>query len=451
MLTHNPRQRGAGRDSRNRPALRRDSHLRVMIPMLVCLVLLPGCLFRGKKTPVETLPTAPVRIALLPANIPDGNQDLRWVSMALPVMLAKELGNSEDLEAVPLWESIPIALETLGSSREISDEMPAYIASRLNARWATKAQVAPSKNGVALLLDFMPAKATLIAYRYKTETSIDSLNKHMREALVQFVRYLAVRRLSDSARGGQVDRGEFQQLAQALDREYGWFESAEPGKSMQAFQNLARTDDRLARLLFRPPDRPAAGTTSSEAAPAGPPASVQSPPGPEPAAEGAANLQAPAPAAPALPASEIIASSRAAPSPDPPAMPPQPPPGPGVFTAERPASQPAAKEPVGAAPASVPPGRPTAAKPSPGQDRGRYWIQVHSTQVRADAEEKTKKLSESGYNAEIVEVDLDTKGVWYRIRLKGYQSRKEAEEAAQKLLEQGMIKEYWIAATPAPE
>jgi hypothetical protein len=41
-------------------------------------------------------------------------------------------------------------------------------------------------------------------------------------------------------------------LAEALDREYGWFVDAEPGKAQEIVADLALKDDRLARLLFNP-------------------------------------------------------------------------------------------------------------------------------------------------------------------------------------------------------
>ena len=41
-------------------------------------------------------------------------------------------------------------------------------------------------------------------------------------------------------------------VAEALDREYGWFVEAEPGKAQEIVEELMRRDGRLARLLFNP-------------------------------------------------------------------------------------------------------------------------------------------------------------------------------------------------------
>jgi hypothetical protein len=41
-------------------------------------------------------------------------------------------------------------------------------------------------------------------------------------------------------------------LAEALDREYGWFVDAEPGKAQDVVAKLLLTDEHLAKSLFSP-------------------------------------------------------------------------------------------------------------------------------------------------------------------------------------------------------
>src|SRR5207249_1136155 len=235
---------------------------------LVTLLLLCGC-FHKKKAAAPPLPVTPARLVLLPPNVPHDNQDLRWVSLAATVLMAKELENAQDVEVIPLWESLPIALETLGASRSISGETPAYVASRLNARWATQGELSPSKHGVSLLIDFIPTKSTMFSYRYQNESPVESLHSALREALEQFLRYLQVRPLSQKTKGGAaLEIKQLRQLAEAMDREYGWFEPAEPGKAQQTFASLARTDTRLARLLFKPSAYSDTGTRPASNSPA---------------------------------------------------------------------------------------------------------------------------------------------------------------------------------------
>jgi len=69
---------------------------------VLATLLQPACLFRKKpKTP--TYPAEPIRIALLPVNVPSDNAELRWVSLGAAIMMAKELEQAKDLDVVPLW------------------------------------------------------------------------------------------------------------------------------------------------------------------------------------------------------------------------------------------------------------------------------------------------------------------------------------------------------------
>lgn len=214
-----------------------------------------GCLFHRKKAKASApaYPPSPVRIALLPPNIPSDDAETRWVSLATVALLAKEAESAHDLELVPVWQALPVAIEALGGSRTLTDEIAAYVASRVGAKWATEGELKPGKDGVSLLLDFIPAKSSAVAYRYRKETRVDGLSSNLREALDQFLRYLIARPLPGKDRGKlAIDAGQLKEIAAALDREYGWFASAEPGKADKAFAGVARSDDKLARLLFNP-------------------------------------------------------------------------------------------------------------------------------------------------------------------------------------------------------
>jgi hypothetical protein len=80
---------------------------------------------------------------------------------------------------------------------------------------------------------------------------MDTLEPAFLEAVRQFLRYQAARPvLMKKTRETGVE--SLKELAEALDREYGWFKEAEPGKAQEVVARLARTDMRLARLLFNP-------------------------------------------------------------------------------------------------------------------------------------------------------------------------------------------------------
>ena len=94
-----------------------------------------GCLFHRKKAKASApaYPPSPVRIALLPPNIPSDDAEMRWVSLATVALLAKEAKSAQDLELVPVWQALPVAIEALGGSRTLTDEIAAYVASRVGA------------------------------------------------------------------------------------------------------------------------------------------------------------------------------------------------------------------------------------------------------------------------------------------------------------------------------
>ena len=223
----------------------------ILVLTILAALLQPGCLFR-KKPSTPKHPAEPIRIALLPFNVPSDNEELRWVSLAGAVLMAKELEQAKDLDVVPLWETLPAAVETLGNSRTLTPEVSAVLAGRLNARWATQIEVAPGQNGFDLRIDFIPGKATLIPFRFESPTQIDSLTPHLREAFEQFLRYMVARPLGKERAGKSLDLTQLKELSAALDREYGWFGSPNPGKSGAEAEKLGRSDSRLARLLFSP-------------------------------------------------------------------------------------------------------------------------------------------------------------------------------------------------------
>ena len=230
----------------------------ILVLTVLATLLQPGCLFK-KKPSTPTYPAEPIRIALLPVNVPSDDAELRWVSLGAAIMMAKELEQAKDLDVVPLWETLPATVETLGSSRTLTPETSAVIAARVNARWAAQSDIAPGQNGLDFRVDFIPAKATLIPFRYENQAQLDSLTARVREAFEQFLRYMVARPLQSKDRVGKpMEPNQLKELAAALDREYGWFGSADPGKAGVEAEKLAQSDGRLARLLFSPTVYPGA-------------------------------------------------------------------------------------------------------------------------------------------------------------------------------------------------
>jgi hypothetical protein len=409
--------------------------------LAILLVIQPGCFFRKSKVQ-EPQARTPARIVLLPLNVPAENADLRWVSLATPVLMAESIKQSPDLEIVPLWESMPVALEALGASRVITTEIAAYVASRLTARWATQGDLTPSKAGISLLIDFIPARATLVPFRYENDGPVTSLGSHLREAFEQFLRYLVARPLGKEAR--PPDPASVRAIAEALDREYGWFTSADPGKAGNVVAGLARSDKSLAGLLFNPNLYPGLDTSK----PANSPAPVK-PPAAAPAAPPPANEIAPA-----------VTSPPPAPQPNPnPAAAVNPPaeedelilPPPKSFTQRldsppAPAASEEKKAQSAGSPAAAAEKKPGPAmnKASPGGPGPGVRVQVFASRSKEEADVLLRRLQKAGTTPELEMVDLKDKGIWYRIRLRGYESRDAALAAAEKLRTDGLIRDYWI-------
>jgi hypothetical protein len=205
----------------------------------------------AKKKRVNISAATGVRIALLPFNTPAGNKDLRWTSMAAPIMMAKVSEYAKDVEVIPLWQSMAISLEAAGASRSITADSAAYIASWLAVKWSAMGEIAPTKSGVSFMIDFMPDRSTQVPFRFIKSGDIDSVASQIPLAYNQFFYYLGARRLAPIAKKLPTITA-MKSVAEALDREYGWSVEAEPGKAQKVVESLASTDMRLARLLFNP-------------------------------------------------------------------------------------------------------------------------------------------------------------------------------------------------------
>ncbi len=443
----------------------RSRRRNLAIPAILFLFIQPACLFHKKKAAVpEAVPAAPTRVVLLPFDLPAGNTELRWVALAAPVLMAKTMETSPDLEVVPIWQTMPIAVEAAGQSRELTPEVAAYVASRLAAKWAVDGQLAPGKDGVALTVDFIPAKATMIAFRYQKNGRADALGDQYHEAVRQFLDYLVARPLGKS--GARLpDAGSQKELAEALDREYGWYADASPGKAETIVANLIRTDATLARLLFNPGLYPGLGSVAPKPKPIDltpvPPPPPETKPAPETSQPSGGQTQPPAPPPESRPEERSAIS--------PPAPTGSPPPEHSASdtsiagASERQTDDPDISRPqpalqnyristagqAAANPNPPPPqGRPRDipehAQAGPGGAETAFTVQVTAARDKEEVEAEARRLEKSGFATRTEQVNLKDKGTWYRLRLVGYESRSEAKRAADKLVSAGVIKKYWI-------
>jgi hypothetical protein len=233
------------------PSISRIRALRSGMAIALAALLLalsqPAC---SKKSKTEPVITSPVRIVLLPFNIPAGNKDLQWAALAAPILLAKTGEQAKDLDIIPVWQTMPTALTAAGTSRTLTTESAANLATWLSAKWALLGELAPSKNGVSVVIDFIPSKSNLIPFRYVKSGKLDTVGAGFQDAYDEFLRYLVARPMEITHKAATLT--SMKDLAEAFDREYGWFVEPEPGKAQNAISELMGSDERLAQSLFNP-------------------------------------------------------------------------------------------------------------------------------------------------------------------------------------------------------
>jgi hypothetical protein len=231
---------------------RKRLHRRVIPLFLFLVVLFPffqsACF---KKTKVRSAAASPVKMLLLPFEVAKANKDLSWTALAVPILLAKKMEETQDLTIIPLWQTMPRAIATAGASRSFNDESAASAANWLGAKWSIMGTVSTVKSRLSITIIFIPGKRNQFAFRYNNAQRIESLGPAFHEAIRQFLRYQLFKPLGPS-KGNEANLNSVKELAEALDREYGWSEAADPGKAQDIVARLAKSDERLARLLFNP-------------------------------------------------------------------------------------------------------------------------------------------------------------------------------------------------------
>jgi hypothetical protein len=231
-----------------------QSHVRGGLLLIAASALLlsffqSACFF--KKSKAKVTPVTEVRITLLPFNVPAGKQDLRWTAMAGPILMGKTIQNAQDLIVTPLWETMPLAIEAAGVTRTFTQETATWVASRLSVKWSAMGEISATKTGIRMMIDFLPAKAGPVPFRFTKSGKIDDVGARFPEVFSQFAYYLTIRPLEPTQKKLPT-MTSMKKLAEALDREYGWFVAAEPGKAQAVVSDLLATDERLARFLFNP-------------------------------------------------------------------------------------------------------------------------------------------------------------------------------------------------------
>ncbi|MBM3789333.1 MAG: hypothetical protein FJW35_03175 [Acidobacteria bacterium] len=349
-----------------------------------------------------------------------------------------------------------IAADLLGDKRELTEDTALIVANRLGARWITLGSVSSTEKGIDLLLDFVPVSSSSYAFRYHREVRTDALGAGLADAAEQFVRYSTRREITarTSSTGKEDSRAEV--IAEALDRECGWFRAAEPGAAGSVFAAVARVDRGFAGVLFDPAlyETQAAALAAPESQPvqearpevagktAPSPAAISSSAGPDPRRTEPPVQWTAFTLAPPIAPREARAALAPSAAPAPPSAP-----APPAEKTSPPASDRRAPEPP-PAPSSAPvESRPIAA--SAGM---RYEVQVQASQVKEEAESVAERLRQAGFRPILRQADLGESGTYFRVRLGDYDSRISAAAAGDALVGLGLTSDYWIHSVhPAVE
>jgi hypothetical protein len=235
------------RSRRNPLFTRQIMFLLAAIPFLVSLGS-TGC---KRKAPARPAVAGTIRVVVLPFEVPAKDKDLQWAAMAAPALIAKASRNTPNMLVVPFWEAMPSAIASAGAARSFNDESAAAMANWVGAKWAIMGEISRTKSSYSVSIDFIPAKSMDVPFRYIKTRSLDSMGAAFQTALRQWLRYSSAKS-APIVRQKEPGLDKMRSIAEALDREYGWFETADPGNAQAIVSKLSPSDKDWAGLLFNP-------------------------------------------------------------------------------------------------------------------------------------------------------------------------------------------------------
>jgi hypothetical protein len=243
MINHGLRLR----DRRNFLFTRWLMLLLAAIPVLVSLGSI-GC---NKKAKARPAVSGPIRVILLPFAVPENDKDLKWAAMAAPALIARASRLAPDIKIVPFWDAMPPAIASAGAARSFNDETAASMANWAGAKWAIMGEISRTKSSYSLSIDFIPAKSMDVPFRYIKTRHLDTMGSACQAAIRQWFRYTTSKTIP-VAKQKEPGLDKMRSVAEALDREYGWHETAVPGNAQEVVGMISPSDRAWAQLLFNP-------------------------------------------------------------------------------------------------------------------------------------------------------------------------------------------------------
>jgi len=201
--------------------------------------------------------SGPVRVVVLPfmvsPGMTGGDKELQWTAMAAPALLVKASRRLPDIEVVPFWEVMPAAISVAQAARTFTDESAASIANWVSAQWAVTGEIHRTgrSNSYSVVIDFIPTNATTVPFRHIRTRRMDTIGTNFYIGLRQWLRYATARPIPLlQVREPGLQR--MRTIGEALDKEYGWTVTAEPGTAQAAVYEAFMEDEDWTKLLFSP-------------------------------------------------------------------------------------------------------------------------------------------------------------------------------------------------------
>ena len=238
--------------------------LLALVAVVALVVVAQTACSKRARVPIED--SGPVRVVVLPFMVPrervGGDNDLQWTAMAAPALLVKASRRLPDIEVVPFWEVMPLAISMAGASRSFTDDDAASLANWVSAQWTIMGEIrrTRSSSSFSVVVDFIPARSATVPFRHIKTRRMDNIGTTFYVGLRQWLRYVTARPiplLQIREPGLQTMRS----LGEALDKEYGWLVTAEPGRAQSFVDELALDNEDWTRLMFSPTMYPSLAKT----------------------------------------------------------------------------------------------------------------------------------------------------------------------------------------------
>jgi hypothetical protein len=223
----------------------------IFLPAAI-LILLPfgstGC---KKKVKAQSAISGPIRVVLLPFTVPEKDKDLQWAAMAAPALIARVSRQTPNITIVPLYEAMPSVIASAGAARSFNDETATSLANWVGAKWAIMGEISHTKSSYSLVIDFIPTRSMDVPFRYIKTRRLDGMGTTFQTAIRQWLRY-AIAKPIPVMRQKNPGLNKMRAIAEALDLEYGWSETAKPGNAQEVVASFSPSDNDWIGLLFNP-------------------------------------------------------------------------------------------------------------------------------------------------------------------------------------------------------